>query len=109
MARLTSAISRLRSFSVAWSFVPCAFIACPHSPSKEMDPHQYLGQNEQSVKVRQRGSTMLDAVRHFAGAKYLNLETFRRTGIGERTPSGSLRMYCTARPPSLFSIFIPKR
>ena len=29
---------------------------------------------------------MLDAVRQFAGAKYLNLETFRRTGIGVRTP-----------------------
>jgi len=32
------------------------------------------------------GSTMLDAVRKFAGAKYLNLETFRRTGIDVRTP-----------------------
>ena len=32
------------------------------------------------------GSTMLDAVRQFAGAKYLNLETFRRTGIDVRTP-----------------------
>ena len=32
------------------------------------------------------GSTMLDAIRQFAGAKYLNLETFRRTGIGVRTP-----------------------
>ena len=29
---------------------------------------------------------MLDAVRQFAGAKYLSLETFRRTGIGVRTP-----------------------
>jgi uncharacterized protein len=32
------------------------------------------------------GSTMLDAVGQFAGAKYLNLETFRKTGIGVRTP-----------------------
>src|SRR6516164_1842790 len=32
------------------------------------------------------GSTMLDAIRQFAGAKYLNLESFRRTGIGVRTP-----------------------
>ena len=29
---------------------------------------------------------MLDAVGQFAGAKYLNLETFRKTGIGVRTP-----------------------
>jgi hypothetical protein len=29
---------------------------------------------------------MLDAVRQFAGAKYLSLETFRRTGIDVRTP-----------------------
>jgi len=35
MARVTSAISRLRSFSEAWSFVSCTFIPCPHSPSKE--------------------------------------------------------------------------
>ena len=32
------------------------------------------------------GSTMLDAIRQFAGAKYLNPETFRKTGIGVRTP-----------------------
>jgi hypothetical protein len=29
---------------------------------------------------------MLNAVAQFAGAKYLSLETFRRTGIGVRTP-----------------------
>ena len=86
MARVTSAISRLRLFSVAWSFVPCAFIPCPHSCRRKWTRNQYLGQNEQSLKARQWGSTMLDAVRQFAGAKYLNLETFRRTGIDVRTP-----------------------
>lgn len=29
---------------------------------------------------------MTDAVGQFAGAKYLNLETFRKTGVGVRTP-----------------------
>jgi hypothetical protein len=29
---------------------------------------------------------MVDAVAQFAGAKYLNLETFRGTGTGVRTP-----------------------
>ena len=32
------------------------------------------------------GFIMLDAVAQFAGAKYLNPETFRKTGIGVRTP-----------------------
>ena len=29
---------------------------------------------------------MPDVIAQFAGAKYLNLETFRKTGIGVRTP-----------------------
>jgi len=29
---------------------------------------------------------MADAIAQFAGAKYINLETFRKTGIGVRTP-----------------------
>ena len=29
---------------------------------------------------------MLDAIGQFANAKYLNLETFRKTGVGVRTP-----------------------
>ena len=29
---------------------------------------------------------MLDAIAQFANAKYLNLETFRKTGVGVRTP-----------------------
>jgi PPOX class probable F420-dependent enzyme len=29
---------------------------------------------------------MLDAIAQFAGAKYLNLETLRKTGVGVRTP-----------------------
>lgn len=29
---------------------------------------------------------MPDAIAQFAGAKYLNLETFRKTGVGVRTP-----------------------
>ncbi len=29
---------------------------------------------------------MPDAIAQFAGAKYLNLETFRKTGLGVRTP-----------------------
>src|SRR5471032_988648 len=31
-------------------------------------------------------SPMPDAVSQFANAKYLNLETFRKTGVGVRTP-----------------------
>ena len=31
-------------------------------------------------------SIMPDAIAQFAGAKYLNLETFRKTGVGVRTP-----------------------
>ena len=29
---------------------------------------------------------MPDAIEQFANAKYLNLETFRKTGVGVRTP-----------------------
>ena len=29
---------------------------------------------------------MADAIGQFANAKYLNLETFRKTGVGVRTP-----------------------
>jgi uncharacterized protein len=29
---------------------------------------------------------MPDAIAQFAGAKYMNLETFRKTGVGVRTP-----------------------
>ena len=29
---------------------------------------------------------MPDAIVQFAGANYLNLETFRKTGVGVRTP-----------------------
>jgi hypothetical protein len=49
---------------------------------------------------------MLDAVAQFAGAKYLNLETFRKSGIGVRTPVRFAQDVLHARPPSPFSIFI---
>jgi PPOX class probable F420-dependent enzyme len=36
--------------------------------------------------VTEISAIMLDAIGQFAEAKYLNLETFRKTGVGVRTP-----------------------
>jgi hypothetical protein len=51
---------------------------------------------------------MLDAVRQFAGAKYLNLETFRRTGIGVRTPVWFAQDVLHSGPAITVFYFIPK-
>src|SRR5438094_7404776 len=42
---------------------------------------------EKYSNLQRQGESMIrDAVAQFAGAKYLNLETFRKTGVGVRTP-----------------------
>ena len=43
------------------------------------------GSGDRVLRVHHRGH-MPDALEQFSAAKYLNLETFRKTGIGVRTP-----------------------
>jgi hypothetical protein len=51
---------------------------------------------------------MLDAVGQFAGAKYLSLETFRRTLIGVRTPVWFAQDALHNAPTITVFYFIPK-
>jgi uncharacterized protein len=52
---------------------------------------------------------MLDAVGQFAQAKYLNLETFRKTGVGVRTPvwfaEGPAAPMDAAHPVATFYVY----
>ena len=51
---------------------------------------------------------MLDGVAQFVWAKYLNLETFRKTGIGVRTPVWFAQDVLHSGPAITVFYFIPK-
>src|ERR1035441_6602130 len=72
--------------SVVRLMIPDRPLRSNHGASHRKQRRQSVDRQPGCAMLLARVNPMPDAIGQFAQAKYLNLETFRKTGVGVRTP-----------------------